>query len=616
MISKNIKHFLMAGFVSCGIAVATTGCSDTWSEHYEGTATNVKEGSLWQAIQQNPDLSNFAKVIQATGYDRQLNSSQTFTIFAPTNEYFSADDAQKLISQYQQEKATVKDEDNTVLKEFVKNHVALYNYSTSANSVDSVRLLNGKYAVLQAGEVGGVKTASSNLLYQNGVLFTIDGQLTYHPNIFEYIKKDNDFDSLASFLYHPSFYYKEFVPSLSVVDSVSNGKTVYMDSVFVQNNRLFSKLENINSEDSTYWMVMPTNAVWKQLVDEYSKYFNYTSKVQLRDSMNYVNTRLAILQGTVFSKTYNKGVFANHTSGTTQVTDSALSEQAVLSYQLRASWWGKEFNYYEYLNPWRPGGVFDQSDVVTCSNGLARKATTWPINKLETFVRYRIIEAESDNIWEYSKIPNPKKEGDSIQTITPVTRDVTFNDTLNFYNKVWNNKFMEFEVQEPTYTSHSVTYTLKNVLSNVPYDLYLVTAPAIAYNPNASSFERRPVKLRCTLTYPDETGKLTNEQLISSESTTPDKIDYIKLNTTKYPDGIIFPTSNFGLDEESPSFKLKIETRVSSSEFSKSYSRTMRLDCILLVPHGTLDLSTPDVVKMTPHGDYDGLNLRSWEMQR
>ena len=513
----------------------------------------------------------------------------------------------------------MKDEDNTVLKEFVKNHVALYNHSTSASSSDSVRLLNGKYAVLKAGEVDGIKTLSNNELYHNGVLFTVGGQLAYQPNIFEYIKKDRDLDSLANFLYNPSFYYKEFMPSLSVVDSVKDGKTVYMDSVNVQRNRLFDHLQDISSEDSTFWMVMPTNAVWKQLVDEYSQYFNYTKKVELRDSMNYVNTRLAIMQGTIFSKTYNKSVFANQSSGTTQVSDSALSEKAVQAYHNRANKWGKEFNYYEYLNAWRPGGVFSQTDVVTCSNGQVRKATTWPINKLETFARYNIIEAESGSIWEYSKIPNAKKEGDSIQTITPIIRDVTRNsvDSLNFYDKVWSNRYMEFDVQESSYTSHSVTYALKDVLSNIPYDIYIVTSPALAYDPNASDFERRPVKLRCTLTYPDEDGKSKNEQLVSSVSTTPDMIDYIKLNSdSKYPDGFTFPTSNFDLDEESPSFKLKIETRVTSSEFNKTYSRTMRIDCILLVPHGTLDLSDPAVVKMTPHGDYDGLNLRSWEMQR
>jgi len=190
-------------------------------------------------------------------------------------------------------------------------------------------------------------------------------------------------------------------------------------------------------------------------------------------------------------------------------------------------------------------------------------------------------------------------------------------DSLNFYDKVWSNKYMEFKVEEPSYTSHFVTYALTDVLSNIPYDIYLVTSPAIAHDPNASSFERRPVKLRCTLYYPDEDGKSKNERLVSAESTTLDKIDYIKLNSgSQYADGFVFPTSNFDLDEESPSFKLKIETRVSSSEFNKSHSRTMRIDCILLVPHGTLDLSDPNVVKMTPHGDYNGLNLRSWTMKR
>lgn len=591
-----------------------TGCSDTWNDHFEGTATNVNEGSLWQAIQQNPNLSNFAEVIKATGYDRKLGSSQTFTVFAPTNDYLTASQVQALISQYQQDKATLKDEDNTVLKEFVQNHIALYNHSTSASSSDSVRLLNGKYAVLQNSEVAGMTTDLKNQLYQNGVLFTVKGQLTYQPNIFEYIKKDRDLDSLANFLYNPSYYYKEFMPALSVVDSVNNGKTIYMDSVSLQRNRLFDYLQDISSEDSTYWMVMPTNNVWSTLLNEYKEYFNYADNVETRDSLNYIHSRLAIIQGTVFSKTYNKGVFAKQTSGTTAVTDSALSELAVHAYHDRASKWGKEFNYYEYLNPWRTGGVFDQTDIVTCSNGMVRKATTWPINKLETFNRYLITEAESDNIWEYSKIANTKKEGDSIQTINPTIRDVVYNDTLNFYDKVWNNRFVEFEVQEASYSYHSVTYSLKNVLSNIPYDIILVTAPALAYNPNSSEFERRPVKLRCTLYYPDQKGKQISKQLVSSQATTADQMDYIQLSDADT--GFTFPVSNYKLDEETPSIKLKLETRVSSSDYSKNYSRTMRIDCILLVPHGTIDLSDPAVVKMIPHGDYNGLNLRSWEMKR
>ena len=77
-----------------GLALAAltfTACSDTWDEHYEGLADGVHEGSLWQAIKSDPELSNFASVLEACGFDKSLASSQVFTVFAPTNASFSAE---------------------------------------------------------------------------------------------------------------------------------------------------------------------------------------------------------------------------------------------------------------------------------------------------------------------------------------------------------------------------------------------------------------------------------------------------------------------------------------------------------------------------------------------
>ena len=111
-------------------------CTDTWDEHYDATAEGVQKGSLWEAIKQNPELSNFASVIEACGYDVPLGSSQVFTVFAPTNANFSQAEAQALIAQYQAEKGKVSDEDNTTIKEFLQNHIALYNHSVSSISND------------------------------------------------------------------------------------------------------------------------------------------------------------------------------------------------------------------------------------------------------------------------------------------------------------------------------------------------------------------------------------------------------------------------------------------------------------------------------------------------
>jgi hypothetical protein len=148
--------------------------------------------------------------------------------------------------------------------------------------------MNGKKTTLTANAFGNNQILTNNQHYSNGVLFTIQGKAQYFPTVFEYLRKDADLDSIASFFYNYRFYRKEFVPERSVAGGLENGKTVYLDSVFVQQNDLWDYLwAYTNEEDSTYWQVVPTNQVWKQLIEEYEPYFNYDKNVPFRDSMAY-----------------------------------------------------------------------------------------------------------------------------------------------------------------------------------------------------------------------------------------------------------------------------------------------------------------------------------------
>jgi hypothetical protein len=345
-------------------------------------------------------------------------------------------------------------------------------------------------------------------------------------------------------------------------------------------------------------MLLPTNTVWDQLVTEYEKYFQYSSKVENRDSLTYTNSRIAILYGTVFSKTMNKAVF-NQEKVSGVVEDSLISENCIINYDLRPTAWGHYFNYGEYYNVWQPGGVFAQNEVVECSNGQVRKCSTWPIDKLQTFLQYRVIEADGGNIWDISKTTNLR--GDSIQTVIPTQRMVTADTVDNYYPKVWNHSFVEFIPQEEN-EDHKVTFALTDILSNIGYDIYLVTAPATAYNKNATAFERLPTTLDATLSYPDAEGKTKEKYIDDLIDTNPNGMDYVKLF-----DNMEFPVSNYGVAESVPSITLMIKTDVLNSDIADFvYNRIMRIDCILLVPHGTFD---PDAVyeglsavKMTPHG--------------
>ena len=116
MITSNIYNKVLG----LALAVLTfVACSDTWNDHFESKGKDMKDITLWEGIKQNGDLSNFAKVIEGCDFDKSLSSSQVFTVFAPTNNHFSAQDADELITAYKAEKGKVNENDNTVIKEFI-----------------------------------------------------------------------------------------------------------------------------------------------------------------------------------------------------------------------------------------------------------------------------------------------------------------------------------------------------------------------------------------------------------------------------------------------------------------------------------------------------------------
>lgn len=604
----NAKILFRACLVGCAICAATA-CSDTWDDHYEGTIGGVNEGTLWQAIQQNSDLSNFASVIEATGYQRSLGSSQVFTVFAPTNANFSKQEADELIARYKEEKKTVNDDDNTVIKEFIQNHIALYNHSVSPFTNDSIVLMNKKYALLKNGGIDNAAFGQSNTLYENGVLFIIDRPIDYSANVFEYIRKDADLDSVRSFLYNPMFYYKKFNAGTSVSGGLDElGRTIYLDSVFNQRNDLYDYVGQIASEDSTYWMVLPTNSEWARLVDEYSQYFVYDAKVGNRltkgtvDSLTYTNTRLAILRGTAFSQTSNKAIVSGQKTVTTP-EDSIYSYGYVWTYNARKNSWNAPFNYYQYYDPLSEGGIFAGTQRVACSNGVVLKASKWNIDNRQTFNRWIIVNAEAaSSIKSIDKYWNGK---DSVNLAEAVTRTVQ-ND--KFKGKVWNDKYVEF-VPNVTTQRPIFTFGIKGVLSNMGYDIYVVAAPTLANDSNLMASQCLPTKLRITLGYNDINGKALSKQL-GDFTTTGTQMDYILA-----AENFKFPVATYGITESEASVTLKLENRVSNNDVSKGLAtRTMCIDAILLVPHGTLDLTTdPERILMYPHGQQ---NLKSYDMPR
>lgn len=546
------------------MALAFTACSDEWDDHYKGTTTMLDgytpavEQSLWKSISTDENLSNFASVLEATGYDAVLNSAQVFTVFAPTNENFTAEEAQAWIAKYNADVAAgVKTDDNEALKEFVKNHLALYNHSVSEKTDVVLSMLNGKHVALTNDKIGGHTLLTANQKHTNGVLFTVDGEVDFFSNIFEYLGKDADLDSVADFLYYYNEY--EFMPELSVEGGINDkGQTFYLDSVLQLQNDMFSYLGRINSEDSTYWMVLPTNSEWARLHSEYAQYFNYADNVAGRDSLNKVWTGLSLLRGTVFSKNTNVALESG---------DSAYSTNAI-RYSSRKNYYGNtEEHYYAYYNTFAEGGAFSGAEQFECSNGKVLKAANWNIDKTETFFQRLLVDTEySSNLKE--------SEEDQSSTKFPLSMKSVSSDNP-FYDKVSNNYYCE--ITGLTAASYpAATFYIGGVLSNIPYDIYVVTAPAKAGDINAT--DTLPTIMEWTLGYNNQAGNNVTEVLQQKLSNNAMVMDTLLLASAK-----TIPTCSFGLD---PQVTLRVRNRVTSSQVRNGqYTRTMRIDCILFKPH-------------------------------
>ena len=581
--------------VSLFIGVVTA-CTDKWDEHY--SVAQHGEGSLWQTISNDASLSNFKKVLEAANYDAQLSSSQVFTVFAPNNTELTDDMCAKLIQQYNAEmQQGIKDKDNSVVKEFIQNHISLYNYSVSNVMPDTtIRMMNGKNISFSKEQFAGHNYISKNTAAANGIIYTIGNIADYHPNVYEALSKVEGLEN--AWAYISKFDVEKLNSKMSVPGEIIDGKTHYLDSVTYIENTVLDNQVNAKAidEDSCYWMVVPNNQLWDELVAKYSNYYVYDSKVHERDSFQYHFPRYAILNGTAFSKTANQKIFQN---GTAASTDSIMSTLAI-SYQLREYLYGSfDKKYYLYYDPFGKDGVLSDTEETICSNGKLLKASKWNFPNKYTFLREIVMEAESSNTQDTLNINSQSnKTGDtSLPKVVKVTSDNPF------YNKVSGNAYLEITPSGATNFTKAL-FDVRDVLSNVPYDVYVVVAPAEAGNVEASDIQKLPVLFRCAvqchndkgeayyvnladskLQYPvlntkgDVTTNYSNSKVYGqNRQNDPTKVDSVFIGT------LTFPTCSSGTSE--PQVKLLFETKVSSTtQMDKTHNRTLRLDCIVFRPH-------------------------------
>lgn len=249
----NTFHKKRVYILISAVTLVWSSCvSDVWKEHYDNTDSSLSNQSLTDLIKSRSDLSDFKRMLEISGSDSILSSSQTYTVWAPVNNNYFRD--------------TLNWGDTAKIKEIVRNHIARFNYPTAgfnfANS-KNVYLLSGKLIAFDKSSAGytfgSFALDSTNIPARNGILHVLNGFVPYSSNIWESIGRIAGLDSVYAFL-HPL------------------GSTPFGD---------------INNEDSIYTTILPNNSAWIKSYNAIKPYFKCIPSL-VNDSSAAKQRRLTI----------------------------------------------------------------------------------------------------------------------------------------------------------------------------------------------------------------------------------------------------------------------------------------------------------------------------------
>ncbi|MBM6992028.1 MAG: fasciclin domain-containing protein [Prevotella sp.] len=539
------------GLMTIAAAVLTaTSCSDF--NDYNTAPTDVVSSAnqtLWENISQNSDLSDFAALIKKAGFDDELQASHYYTVWAPKNGTYDAS-------------TLMQKNDDVLLKEFIKNHIADYNHTISGTIDERIHTLNEKsYDFVGDGTYtfDNVALDQTNLPSSNGVMHVLNGMATFYPNLYEYLGDAEGIDSLRS--YFKKYELTTLDESRSVVGPTVNGKQTYIDSVMVTTNEMTKQIRAyLEKEDSSYTMMMPSDAAWIAAYNRIKPYFRYIATTKAQDIKNATSATVAPDITVTVNPTYmadslaklsiaNNLVFNNNLRYNRWVEDAqAINTDTILT--TRGSLLA---NPQEYLGATR--------EKVKMSNGFARLVDSLAVRSWDAWNPQIYLSSAYylGHVWT------------GTSTLQIRTLSTERGDTLIVYRHV-----------QPTsnYSKPEVDMLLDGVLST-SYNIYAVLVPP--YDELGSTIDSlsqaKPNQLDFTLSYCNANGALATQKLNQMVVNDPTVIDTVLVGTFTFPVCYKHLGNNV-----MPNLKITTHFGVFDKTAMATYTRDIRLGEIIMKP--------------------------------
>lgn len=581
---NNYMKWLTKATAGTLMLAGLAACSDTWDEHYDMASTTTTK-TLWEQIQENDRLKDFAKILERVHYyDSEskryenytykdlLSGTQTLTVWAPEDGTY---DAATLLQQCE-EGATDEERmanEYKVEHEFVRNHITRFRTNLAGTGNDSLTMFSEKVNVLDKDEqtIRGIKIAQSNLAASNGVLHTIAAPLPFHKNLLEFFYTHPELGKMKEFFQRFDTTYIDKYQS--VQGPIVNDEVTYVDEVWTTDHQLLSfsssyqgnRLSGLNArlanEDSLYAMVFLTDPAWEQGLEKVSKLFRYRETYDSKfdkeksattvnvDSLQEIEPKLALIKNLAFNVRTQKNL---------TIENFGVDADSLIS------------TTYTTIQSPVCNELFDGKSPEETSNGYAYVVDNFRFEPNQTFKKDISVEGEISYYWE----------------TTGTTSGISYNMNELYRNPDVKGSFSNgriLYVTAPGKTNPTITYNIPNVLSG-KYAIKVVLPPSNVLLRDQGT-EAKPYKLTITLKYyQNATGKEASAR-VSKLEIIPDpenlKNDTVTLDlkngSTSFTE---FPICYYGISNAAVSLEIKSDVGSSNAEQNK-YSKNFFIDEII-----------------------------------
>ena len=583
---------IIAGVLMTALSFPTlSSCDD---DHYTVDPVLSGKGSIWENISQNSDLSEFKDILSKVYYSASetsvttqtyadlLDHDQTFTVWAPKNGTFDYGKWNAMLQSGQREQIY------QVENKLIRNCMTRYSHVLSGSKVEDITFFNSKKGTFDCGAktINGVSISDYNIGSNNGVIHITDGAVTYMPNVYEYIRENENLSRLSDFL--KKYEESEFNERASTQGPTIDGNITWVDSVSNTTNTYFYYLgAYLNREDSSYVMVMPTNDCWDTQYEKMKSYFNYNP--------NYSQTVITVnpldLQTSteVLTTTYSDEELDS-------ITDFRICDAIARNLSFNHNWqFGHNYQQMAtegacdsiqsssgriFLDPWS-ARIFDHVDPVTLSNGYGYVVNNFNFRMKDIWFTEEDFTYEAEHSYESYDYCSIQRERVEDRVSYYRNGDQENGEQLDTLLKYTTIKLVPTRAT----ANNSVKFKLNGTYS-CKYDIIAV----MIYNDD----QNKPYHFRAYLNYHDKKATQEREQLTPPEGVEADGKNYVTKEPRYDSQGLLvkndsvllakdfeLPVCYFGIRDAYVT--LELQSYLTSSQ-RNNYTNELIIDKIILVP--------------------------------